>query len=55
MATFSQVMLLDENGEPAGLCDKLIAHQKGLLHQAFSVFVFNEKDELLLQKRAVDK
>jgi isopentenyl-diphosphate delta-isomerase len=55
MENFQQVQLLYENGEPGGLCDKLLAHQKGLFHRAFSIFVFNEKSELLMQKRALSK
>lgn len=35
--------------------DKLEAHQKALLHRAFSVFIFNNKQEMLLQQRARDK
>lgn len=35
--------------------EKLEAHQKGILHRAFSVFVFNEKKELLIQRRALGK
>ena len=35
--------------------DKLEAHKKGLLHRAFSVFIFNPKGEMLLQQRALDK
>jgi isopentenyl-diphosphate Delta-isomerase len=38
-----------------GTASKLEAHRKGLLHRAFSVFVFNSKGELLLQKRATSK
>ena len=34
---------------------KMEAHQKAVLHRAFSVFVFNKKGELLLQQRALDK
>lgn len=36
-------------------CEKMEAHEKGLMHYAFSVFVFNEKKELLIQKRANEK
>ena len=35
--------------------EKLEAHKKGLLHRAFSIFIFNNKKELLLQKRALNK
>ena len=50
-----KVILVDENDNQVGLMPKLEAHQKGLLHRAFSVFIFNSKYELLLQKRASSK
>ena len=37
------------------LMEKLFVHQNGLQHYAFSVFIFNSKHELLLQKRAEEK
>ncbi|MBS3739550.1 isopentenyl-diphosphate Delta-isomerase [Mesohalobacter halotolerans] len=49
------VILVDENDNPIGKMEKIEAHEKGLLHRAFSVFVFNDKDELLLQQRALTK
>ena len=50
-----QVVLISENDEVLGLMDKMQAHENGLLHRAFSVFLFNEKGEVLLQKRAAEK
>jgi isopentenyl-diphosphate delta-isomerase len=50
-----QVILVNERDEPIGTMEKLEAHKKGLLHRAFSVFIFNSKGELLLQQRAVNK
>ena len=50
-----QVMLVDGNDLQVGQMEKMEAHQKGLLHRAFSVFIFNSKNELLLQQRAFDK
>jgi isopentenyl-diphosphate delta-isomerase len=50
-----QVVLVNENDEPIGLMEKMEAHQKGLLHRAFSVFIFNKKGNMLLQQRAADK
>jgi isopentenyl-diphosphate delta-isomerase len=50
-----QVILVDENDTPIGTMGKLEVHQKGLLHRAFSVFIFNDKNEMLLQRRALDK
>jgi len=49
------VVLVDENDNEIGVEEKINAHRKGLLHRAFSIFVFNSKNELLLQKRAADK
>jgi isopentenyl-diphosphate delta-isomerase len=50
-----QVILVNEQDEPTGTMEKIEAHKKGLLHRAFSVFIFNDKGELLLQKRALNK
>ena len=49
------VILVDENDNQIGLMPKMEAHSKGLLHRAFSVFILNGKNELMLQKRAVNK
>ena len=53
--TEEKVILVDLNDEPIGLMPKMEAHEKGLLHRAFSVFIFNEKNELMLQQRALSK
>lgn len=50
-----QVILVNEKDEQIGLMPKLEAHQKGVLHRAFSVFIFNEQNELMLQQRALHK
>ena len=50
-----QVILVDEQDNPIGLMSKLEAHQKAVLHRAFSVFIFNDKGELMLQQRAKHK
>ena len=50
-----QVVLVDENDRETGVASKTEAHQKGLLHRAFSIFIFNSQGEMLLQKRAFDK
>lgn len=47
-----QLILVDEKDNEIGYLDKLSVHKEGLLHRAFSVFIFNSKDELLLQQRA---
>jgi isopentenyl-diphosphate delta-isomerase len=49
------LILVDQNDQPIGVEEKLAAHRKGKLHRAFSVFVFNSRGELLLQKRAQHK
>ena len=49
------MFLVDENDEPIGTMEKMEVHQKALLHRAFSIFVFNDKGEILLQKRANKK
>jgi isopentenyl-diphosphate delta-isomerase len=49
------VVLVDEKDNQIGLMPKMEAHEKAVLHRAFSVFVFNEKGELLLQQRAASK
>ena len=50
-----KVILVSETDDQLGLMGKMEAHKKGILHRAFSVFVFNNKGELLLQQRALDK
>ena len=45
------IICVDKNDNEVGHIEKMEAHIKGLLHRALSIFVFNEKNELLLQKR----
>ena len=49
------VILVDQNDNKVGLMPKMMAHEKALLHRAFSVFIFNDNNELMLQQRALDK
>ncbi len=49
------VILVNEQDEKIGLMPKIEAHEKALLHRAFSVFIFNEHKQLMLQQRALDK
>ncbi len=49
------VILVDEQDRPTGTMEKMEVHQKAILHRAFSVFIFNDKGEMLLQKRAGKK
>lgn len=51
----NQVILVNEQDEKIGLMDKLPAHEKGLLHRAFSIFAFNSKGQVLLQQRVANK
>jgi isopentenyl-diphosphate delta-isomerase len=50
-----KVILVNEKNEQIGLMLKLEAHKKAVLHRAFSVFIFNDKNELMLQQRALNK
>ncbi|MEY0662262.1 isopentenyl-diphosphate Delta-isomerase [Providencia rettgeri] len=50
-----ELILVNEHDEPVGVMSKLLAHQLGYLHRAFSVFIFNEQNELLIQQRALHK
>lgn len=49
------LILVDEEDNGIGFLDKVKVHQKGVLHRAFSVFIFNNAGELLLQRRALSK
>lgn len=49
------VILVNRNDRPIGLMPKMEAHEKALLHRAFSVFVMNDKGQTMLQQRAADK
>ena len=53
--TEENVILVNEKDEQIGLMPKMEAHEKAVLHRAFSVFIFNNKNELMLQQRALDK
>ncbi len=49
------VVLVDEHDNELGVMEKMEAHQKGILHRAFSVFIFNDIGKMLLQRRALSK
>jgi len=49
------VILVNEQDEPIGLMEKMEAHEKGVLHRAFSILIFNSNGEMLLQQRALSK
>lgn len=50
-----KVILVDKLDNPIGEMEKQEAHVKGLLHRAFSIFIFNDKEEILLHQRAHHK
>jgi isopentenyl-diphosphate delta-isomerase len=51
----STILLVNERDEVLGPADKLLVHQQGLLHRAFSVMIFNDQGHYLLQQRAFQK
>ncbi len=51
----ANVLLVDEQDKQIWLCEKLKAHEDGVLHRAFSVYLINSKREILLQQRALHK
>ncbi len=50
-----QVILVDENDIATGVMEKIAAHEKGILHRAFSVFIFNSQGQMLVQQRSLNK
>ena len=50
-----KVVLVDKNDNQIGLMPKMEAHEKGILHRAFSIFIFNSENQILLQKRSSSK
>jgi isopentenyl-diphosphate Delta-isomerase len=50
-----QVVLVDSMDNEIGVMEKMEAHRKGLLHRAFSILIYNSRNEMLLQKRAHTK
>lgn len=50
-----EIILVDENDKEVGTGEKLKVHQEGKLHRCFSIFVFNSRGQMLLQKRAKSK
>jgi len=50
-----EVILVDKDDREAGVMEKMEAHRKGILHRAFSVFIFNDDNQLMLQQRALHK
>ncbi len=50
-----KIILVDENDRQTGTAGKMKTHRDGLLHRCFSILIFNDKNELLLQQRAKNK
>ncbi|HPH37676.1 MAG: isopentenyl-diphosphate Delta-isomerase [Sediminibacterium sp.] len=50
-----QVILVNEADQEIGFMEKMEAHEKAVLHRAFSVFILNDAGEMLLQQRASNK
>ncbi|SNR76337.1 isopentenyl-diphosphate delta-isomerase [Maribacter sedimenticola] len=50
-----EVILVNKENEQIGTMPKMEAHEKALLHRAFSVFIINDKGEIMLQQRAASK
>ena len=55
MMSETKVILVDEQDRPTGEAEKMHAHREGMLHRAFSVFIFNKRGDMLLQQRAAHK
>ena len=51
----NEVILVNHNDEAIGVMEKMEAHEKAILHRAFSVFIFNDKGKMLLHQRATGK
>lgn len=49
------VVLVDQNDNDLGTMEKMKAHIEGILHRAFSIFIFNSKGELMIHQRALSK
>lgn len=55
MQQTAPLILVNESDEPIGTMEKMQAHREGLLHRAFSIFIFNKKRQMLLHQRADEK
>lgn len=55
MTTEELVILVDQEDKKIGLMPKMQAHEEALLHRAFSVFILNDQNEIMLQQRAAHK
>ena len=51
----TKVILVNKNDEQTGIAEKLEVHEKGLLHRAFSIMIYNSKNQILIHQRALNK
>lgn len=49
------IILVNYKDEEVGFEEKMKTHKKALMHRAFSIFIFNNNGEMILQKRAIEK
>ncbi|WP_338025451.1 isopentenyl-diphosphate Delta-isomerase [Clostridium yunnanense] len=49
------IAVVNSNDEIIGYKEKMLVHKEGILHRAFSVLLFNSKNEMLLQRRSLSK
>ena len=50
-----KVVLVNEKNEVLGTMPKMEAHEKGVLHRAISILIYNKEGEMLIQQRAASK
>jgi len=50
-----KVIIVDNQDNQIGISDKISVHVKGILHRAFSIMIYNNKNQILLQQRAFNK
>jgi isopentenyl-diphosphate delta-isomerase len=55
LSTSPDLLLVTEQDEVIGTAEKMQAHIDGVLHRAFSVLIFNDRGDYLLQQRAMEK
>lgn len=56
IGNMEEIILVDDNGKEIGIAEKLSSHHaKTPLHLAFSCYIFNDKGELLVTRRALKK
>lgn len=54
----TRIILVDPKDKQIGIIEKILGHKHGMLHRAFSVFIFRKQQdqlELLLQQRSANK